>query len=280
MRILNLFLFLAFAIFSTAVFASEPLPMQLNLQPAVTPVAEKLHDFHNMLLVIITVITIFVMGLLVYVMVRYREKANPNPSSTTHNVPLEIIWTVIPVIILIVIAVPSFRVLYFSEKLEKPEMVLKVTGYQWYWGYEYPDYGDINISSYMIKDEEIDASKGQKRLLSTDNPILVPTDTNIQVVITAAPTDVLHAWTVPAFGVKKDAVPGRLNETWMRITKPGTYYGQCSELCGKGHAFMPIEVKAVPKAEFEEWIVAQGGTLPSAETAEATTEVTEETKAE
>ncbi|MBI1326930.1 MAG: cytochrome c oxidase subunit II [Alphaproteobacteria bacterium] len=280
MRNLNFFLFLALAFFTTAAFAAEPLPMQLNLQPAVTPVAEKLHDFHNLLLVIITAITIFVMGLLLYVMVRFNAKANPVPSTTTHNVPLEIIWTVIPVLILIVIAVPSFRILYFADKVEKPEMTLKITGYQWYWGYEYPDYGDVSFQAYLIKDSEIDASQHQKRLLSTDNPVVVPTDTNIRLEITAGPTDVLHAWTIPAFGVKKDAVPGRLNEAWMRVTEPGTYYGQCSELCGKGHGFMPIEVKAVPKAEFEQWIVAQGGKLPAPEAEAASEETTETPKAE
>lgn len=173
-----------------------------------------------------------------------------NHQKTTHNTMLEVVWTVIPVVILIVVAVPSFKLLYYADRTVEPEMTLKITGYQWYWGYEYPDHGEISFDSYMVPDDEITGD--QVRLLSTDTQVVLPVDTNIQLIITAE--DVLHAWAVPAFGVKLDAVPGRLNETWTRITKPGTYYGQCSELCGQGHGFMPIEIKAVSKEEFARWV--------------------------
>jgi len=260
---LSFVLALAFAGLSDFAFAGAQ-GWELGFQPAATPVAERLHDFHNFLLVIITLITIFVLVLLLYVMVRFRAKANPTPSMTTHNVPLEIIWTVIPVLILILIAVPSFKLLYYMDRTDDPEMTLKVTGYQWYWGFEYPDHGDISVTSNMIKEEDLDLAKGQIRLLSTDNPVILPVDTNIQVIVTAA--DVLHSFAVPAFGIKVDAVPGRINETWVRIEKPGAYYGQCSELCGQGHAFMPVEIIAVSKEDFAAWVAKQNGTDSGAAT--------------
>ncbi len=230
--------------------AGEPVEWGLNLQPAVTSSAERIHDFHNMLLVIITGITLFVLVLLIYVVIRFNKRANKTPSNVTHNVLLEVIWTVIPVVILIVIAVPSFKLLYKNDRIVEPEMTLKVSGYQWYWGYEYPDHDGISFNSYMIPADEL--QPGQVRLLSTDNPIVLPIDTDIAILVTGK--DVIHSWTIPAFGVKIDAIPGRTNETWFRIDKPGTYFGQCSEICGKDHAFMPIEVKAVPKEEFEAWV--------------------------
>ena len=233
-------------------YAGQPTPWQLGMQPAASPSAEHLHDFHNLLLYIITAIALFVLVLLTYVVLRYNKHVNPEPKQFSHNVLIEVIWTVIPVVILIVIAIPSLNLLYFLDRSDKPEMTLKVTGYQWYWGYEYPDHGGINFLSYMIADEDIDESKGEQRLLSTDTKVVLPIDTNIAIQITAG--DVLHAWAVPALGVKMDAIPGRLNETWVRITKPGIYYGQCSELCGKDHSYMPIEVHAVPKDEFEAWV--------------------------
>ena len=179
-------------------------------------------------------------------------RAHPTPSRITHNVPLEILWTIVPVIILIIIVIPSLKLLFYMDHVEKPDMTLKITGYQWYWGYEYPDQGGVAFQSNLIPDAEIKKDKGQIRLLSTDNPVVIPTDTNIQLLITSA--DVIHSFAIPAFGVKRDAVPGRLNDSWIRVTKPGTYYGQCSEICGKNHAYMPIEFKAVPKAEFDAWI--------------------------
>lgn len=237
---------------ATPALADKPTEWGLGLQEPASPIMVELINFHNLLLYIITAITVFVLLLLVFVIVRFNERANPNPSKTTHNVPIEIIWTVVPVIILIVIVIPSMRILYYTDKVDKPDMTLKITGYQWYWGYEYPDQGGINFLANMIPEKDIDRTKGQQRLLSTDNPVVIPVETNIQVLLTAA--DVIHAFTVPAFGVKKDAVPGRLNETWMRVTKPGTYYGQCSEICGNGHAYMPIEFKAVPREEFAIWV--------------------------
>ena len=243
-------------LFHTSVASADDAarPTQLGLREAASPQMERIISFHDDLLMwIITVIVIFVTALLVWVALRYNAKANPTPSKTTHHVGLEILWTAIPVIILIVIAVPSFKMLYYLDRVEEPDMTLKVTGYQWYWGYDYQDSEGVSFLSYLIPEDEIDESKGQKRLLSTDNPVVLPIDTNIQILITAA--DVLHAFTVPAFGIKKDAVPGRLNETWVRIDKPGTYFGQCSEICGKDHAYMPIEIKAVTKEEFKKWLV-------------------------
>lgn len=239
------------------VLAARPHEWQMGLQEAATPVAERVQDFHNYLLYIITAITLFVLALLIFVMLRFNARANPEPSQTSHNAVIEIIWTVIPLAIIIMIAVPSFKLLYYMDRVENPDMTLKVTGYQWYWGYEYPDHGDISFRSYMKKAENIDTSEGEKRLLSTTQPVVLPVDTNIQVLVTSA--DVLHSFAMPAFGIKKDAVPGRLNETWMRIEEPGTYYGQCSELCGDGHGYMPIEVKAVTKDEFRKWVKEQGG---------------------
>ncbi len=227
-------------------------PTQLGLRAAATPQMERITTFHNDLLMwVITAIVIFVTGLLIWVAIKYNAKANPTPSKTTHHVMLEIIWTVVPILILVIIAIPSFKMLYYLDRTENPEMTLKITGYQWYWGYEYQDHEGLSFTSYMIPEDEI--KEGQRRLLSTDNVVVLPTDTNIKMLITAA--DVLHAFTIPAFGIKKDAVPGRMNETWVRIDKPGTYYGQCSEICGKDHSFMPIEIKAVPKEEFEKWVI-------------------------
>jgi cytochrome c oxidase subunit II len=237
--------------------ADKPIDGAILMQPPASPSAERIADFHHMLLYIITGIVLFVLALLIYVIVRFNRRANPNPSQTTHNVVLEVIWTVVPVIILIIIAIPSFKLLYYTNRVESPDMTLKVTGYQWYWGYEYPDNGGVSFQSYMIPDSDIKPEEGQIRLLSTDNPIVLPVNKNIQIDITAA--DVLHSWAVPSLGVKTDSVPGRLNSTWFRINKPGVYFGQCSELCGKDHAYMPIEIHAVPEDEFNTWVVAQGG---------------------
>jgi len=205
-----------------------------------------------MLLWIISATAGFVILLTVFILARFNARVHPEPSKTTHNTLLEVVWTVIPVVILVIIAVPSLSLLYYGNRTADPEMTLKVTGYQWYWGYEYPDFEGFGFESYMIPDAEISADKGQKRLLSTDHEVVLPVDTNIQILVTAA--DVLHSFAVPAFGIKMDAVPGRLNETWARIEEPGTYYGQCSELCGKGHAYMPIEIRAVPKEDFTAWV--------------------------
>lgn len=231
-------------------------PWQMGLQAAASPVKAEMVSFHNLLMVIITGIVIFVTMLLGYVMVRYNAKANPTPSQNSHNTLVEVLWTVVPVIILIVIAVPSFRLLYLADRIENADMTIKVTGRQWYWDYEYPDH-EIVFSSFMIPDEEL--QPGQRRLLDVDNRVVLPVDTNIRIHITAG--DVLHSWAVPALGIKTDAVPGRLNETWVRIEEPGVYYGMCSELCGVNHGFMPIAVEAVSKEDFEGWVETQQAAL-------------------
>ncbi|MBB3066698.1 cytochrome c oxidase subunit II [Limibacillus halophilus] len=233
--------------------AAEPQQWHMDFQPAATPVMERVQDFHDLLMVVITAITIFVMVLLGYVMWRFSEKRNANPSRTTHHTLIEVIWTVVPVLILVVIAVPSFRLLYYSEQVENAEMTIKATGRQWYWSYDYPDHGDFTFDATMIP--EADLKPGQKRLLETDNVVVLPVDTTVRILITAS--DVLHSFAVPAFGIKKDAVPGRMNETWLRIEPEyagTTFYGQCSEICGTGHSFMPIAIKAVTKAEFAAWV--------------------------
>lgn len=223
---------------------------QLNYQKAASPVMEDIVSLHDVLLVVITLITIFVLALLLICIFKFNEKANPEPSKTTHHTVLEIAWTAIPVLILVVIAVPSFKLLYYADRTPNAEMTLKAIGNQWYWGYEYPDHDDLSFEALMLEDNEL--KEGQPRLLATDNAIVLPVETNIRLL--TASEDVIHAWAMPAFGVKLDAVPGRVNETWFRIDRPGMYYGQCSELCGIRHGFMPIMVKAVSKGEFKAWV--------------------------
>jgi cytochrome c oxidase subunit 2 len=238
---------------ATPAFAQIAAPWQKNFQDAATPVAQQIHDFHDVLLILTSVITAFVLLLLIYVVVRFNAKANPIPTRTTHNTLVEVAWTVIPVMILVAIAIPSFKLLYFQDRTAKPEMTLKVTGHQWYWNYEYPDHGKIAFDSLIVPDDQL--KPGQYRLLEVDNRVVVPVNTNVRVLLTAS--DVLHAWAVPAFGVKTDTVPGRLNETWFRATRTGTFYGQCSELCGVNHGFMPIAVDVVSKADFAKWVAAK-----------------------
>lgn len=245
-------LFAAIFTFAVDVLAAGPVDKGMWLQPAATSSAQRIQDFHDMLFVIITGIVVFVFLLLAFVVVRFNAKANPVPSKVTHHVGLEILWTILPVVILIVIAVPSFKLLYQNDKIAKPDMTLKITGNQWYWHYEYLDHGNIAFDSYMLKDNEL--KDGQPRLLSVDNPVVLPIDTNIAILVTAGDKDVIHSWAMPQFGIKIDAVPMRTNETWFRIEKAGVYYGQCSEICGKDHAFMPIEIHAVSKEEFEAWV--------------------------
>jgi cytochrome c oxidase subunit 2 len=229
--------------------AAQPEPWQLGFQPAASPVMAQLDSLHDLLLWIITLVSIFVLGLLVYACLRFRASRSASPSRRTHHTLLEIAWTALPVLILVVIAIPSFKLLYFMDRVQEPEMTIKAVGHQWYWSYEYPDDGEFTFDAYLVADEDL--QEGQPRLLATDNAVVLPVETDIRVLITA--TDVLHAWAVPAFGVKTDAVPGRVNETWVRIDEPGIYYGQCSELCGDFHGFMPIMVRAVSKEEFEAW---------------------------
>lgn len=228
----------------------QPTPWKLGLQPAASPVAVDIHNFHDLLLWIITLISVFVLALLLYVMIRFRASANPVPSKTSHHTLVEVLWTVVPILILIVIAVPSFKLLYFGDKTKEAELTIKAIGKQWYWSYEYPDNGNFTFDATMVADTDL--KPGQPRLLEADNAVVVPVNTNIRLLVTAA--DVIHAWAMPAFGVKKDAIPGRLNETWFRADREGTYYGQCSEICGTNHAFMPIKVQVVSKEAYAKWV--------------------------
>jgi len=230
-----------------------PKPWQMWFQEPASPVMEKIMEFHDLVFAIEVAIVLLVLGIMAYICVRFNHKANPVPSKNTHNTLLEVIWTVIPIIILVVIAVPSFKLLYFADKIEKADMTLKVTGNQWFWSYTYPDHGDLQFDSIIVAAEDL--KPGQPRLLTVDNKVVLPVDTNIRLLFTA--NDVLHNWAVPAFGLKLDASPGRINESWVRITSEGDYYGMCSELCGVNHAFMPIHVQAVSKAKFAEWVAGQ-----------------------
>jgi len=227
----------------------EPHPWGINLQRAFSPVMEDVHDFHHLLLIIIVSVTVLVLGVLAYVIVRFNAKRNPVPSRTSHNTLLEVVWTAVPIMILVIIAIPSLRLLYFSAKAADPEMTLKVTGHQWYWSYTYPDQEDMTFDSIPVAAEEL--KPGQPRLLAVDNPVVLPVDTTVQILVTA--DDVIHNFAVPALGLKKDAVPGRINETWVKITEPGTYYGMCSELCGVNHYFMPIQIEALSKEDYQAW---------------------------
>lgn len=229
----------------------RPLEWQLNLQGAASPVMEGIADFHNLLLVIIISIATFVTLLLLYVITRFKASNNPVPSKTTHNTLLEVLWTVIPVLILMTIAIPSFKLLYFEDRAADAEMTVKVTGEQWYWTYEYPDNGGFTFDSMILDEGELGE---HPRLLGVDNPVVLPVDTTVRVLLAAPVTGVIHSWAVPSLGVKTDTVPGRLNETWLRINEEGWYYGQCSELCGPGHGFMPIAIKAVSKEAFGAWV--------------------------
>jgi cytochrome c oxidase subunit 2 len=221
------------------------------MQPPATPVKDRLEAFHDELLIIITLITIFVLGLLLYVIVRFHHQRNPVPTRTSHHTVIEMLWTVVPVLILVIIAIPSFKLMYYMDRVPDPEMTIKVTGHQWYWSYEYPDQGGLAFDSNLIPDADL--KPGQKRLLDVDNPLVVPVDTTIRVLITG--TDVIHSWFMPSFGVQEYAIVGRLNESWMKIEHDGVYYGQCNQICGINHAFMPIKVQAVSKDDFQHWLV-------------------------
>ena len=246
------FIYIFLGIFvSQNAFANQPVDWQLGFQKAASESMRDIVAFHDKLLLpIIIAISVFVLFLMLYACVRFRASANPNPSKRTHNVTVEVLWTLIPCLILIVMAVPSFKILYKQDTIPKADLTIKAIGYQWYWGYEYPD-ENIIFDSYMIEDKDLKAN--QPRLLSVDNEVVVPVNKNIKVLITA--NDVLHAWALPSFGVKRDAVPGRINETWFRADRTGTFYGQCSELCGIKHAFMPITVKVVTEEEYKKWLI-------------------------
>lgn len=240
------------ALASVPAQADQPVSGQFGFQAAASPVMERIQSFHDLMLVVITAITVFVLVLMLYVMYRFRESANPTPSRTSHNTLIEVIWTVAPVLILVVIAVPSFRLLYYGDVAPKAEMTIKVTGHQWYWNYEYPDHGNFAFDSNMVQDADL--KPGQPRLLAADNPLVVPVGTQIRVLTTSA--DVIHSFFMPAFGMQKYASPGRTNETWFKADKEGTFYGQCNQICGYNHAYMPVEVQVLSKDDFAKWAEA------------------------
>ncbi|WP_158922037.1 cytochrome c oxidase subunit II [Acidisphaera sp. S103] len=228
----------------------EPRPWEMGMQRSFGPIKDRIIHLHDMVLVIITVITLFVAGLLVWVMVRYNAKRNPIPSQTSHNPILEVAWTVIPVLILVVMAIPSFRLIYYQDRTPDPDMTIKVTGHQWYWEYTYPDQGNLDIESRYVHDEDL--KPGQPRLLTVDNQLVIPVGKKIRILTTS--TDVIHSFFIPSFGVQRYAIPGRTIETWMEADQIGTFYGECNQICGQDHSRMPISVKAVSEADFKTWV--------------------------
>ncbi len=230
----------------------QPTPWELGLQDAGSPVMADVIAFHDFLLWITTAITLFVLVLLGIIMVRFNARANPAPSRTTHNTPIEVVWTIVPVIILVIIAVPSFRLLFLQLDEPKPDLTVKASGKQWFWSYSYPDNGNFEFDSLLVAEKDL--KPGQPRLLTVDNELVVPVNKIVHVLVTGA--DVIHSFAVPSFGIKIDAVPGRVNDTWFKATSEGIFHGQCSELCGKDHAFMPITVRVVNDNEFTTWVEA------------------------
>ena len=234
----------------------------MGFQPQVTPIGEEALWFHNVILMpLITIISLFVLALMLYVIIRFRRSANPMPSRNTHHTVLEVLWTLVPVLILVAFAVPSIRLLAHQYSPPKADLTVKATGNQWYWTYSYPDHGDFEIVSNMLSDEDA-AKRGEPRLLAVDERVVVPVGATVKMIVTSA--DVIHSWGIPAFWAKIDAVPGRLNETWFKTDRPGVYYGQCFELCGSRHAYMPIAVEVVPQAQFAAWVASKGGVMPGA----------------
>jgi len=227
----------------------HPSPWQMDLQGSASPVMDEISEFHYYLLWVIGLISAFVLVLLLIIIVRFNARSNPAPSRTTHNTPIEIIWTIVPVIILAAIAVPSFRLLFVELDVPHPDLTVKATGKQWFWSYSYPDNGNFEFDSLMVQDKDL--KPGQPRLLTVDNELVVPVNKVVHVLVTGA--DVIHSFTVPSFGIRIDAVPGRMNETWFKATATGMFYGQCSELCGKDHSFMPIAVHVVSESDFNAW---------------------------
>jgi cytochrome c oxidase subunit II len=248
----KIFIIILGFLLSSICFASEPVEWQMLFQTPASPLMEELNSFHNFLLWIISGIVVFVAGLLAYVCIKFNARANPIPAKFSHNVGIEIAWTIIPVIILVIIAIPSFRILHMMEKIPPSDLTIKVVGYQWYWHYIYPDHENIEFDSYLITRENL--KPGQRRLLEVDNRIVIPENTIVKFLITAG--DVLHSFAIPSLGIKTDAIPGRTNETWTKVSKKGVYYGQCSELCGVNHGFMPIALEVVSKEDFDKWVVS------------------------
>jgi cytochrome c oxidase subunit 2 len=242
----------------------QPVPAGIAIQDQFTPIGQQAKGLlENILNPLIGFISVFVLGLMLWVVFRYRSAAVETPSTTTHNFTIEVVWTLIPALILLAIAFPSFRLLANQYSPPKADITIKVTGYQWYWGYEYPDYGGISFDSVPLSKDDA-AKAGEPYLLDVDNRLVVPAGATVKILVTAA--DVLHSFAVPSFWVKMDAVPGRINETWFKVDRPGVYYGQCSELCGTKHGFMPIAVEVLPPEEFKRWVrmkQAQDGIEPT-----------------
>jgi cytochrome c oxidase subunit 2 len=256
----------AFASIGTA--CAAPQPWEMGFQPAASPVMQRIESFHTGVLYIVTLICLLVFGLIVWVSIRYNHRRNPVPGKVTHNTVLEVAWTIVPVIILVAIAIPSFKLLYYEADIPPPDLTVKAIGHQWYWSYQYPTNGNFQFDSLGLSDADA-AKKGEPRLLGVDNQVVVPVNKVVRVLTTGA--DVIHSWAVPAFGVKMDAVPGRLNETWFKALSEGTYYGECSELCGARHAYMPIEVKVVSQDAFNAWIATAKKKFASADDARVAT---------
>ena len=253
---------LACLLFASASFADQPRPWQMGFQDAATSIMEQIRWFEQYTLWFIVPITLFVLALLVVVVVKFRASANPVPSKTSHNTTIEVVWTLGPVLILLFLAIPSFNLLTYQLKMpENPDVTIKAIGTQWLWSYEYEGEQEIAFDSYMLKEEDR-ATYGKEdvarypRLLAVDNEVVVPVGKTVRLLVTAAPTDVIHAFAMPAFGIKIDAIPGRLNETWFRADREGLYYGQCSELCGKDHAYMPIAIRVVSDEQYAAWLAA------------------------
>lgn len=240
----------ALAVLPGRAAAAQPQPWAVGYQAAASPTMQRIVALSSFINVVLVAVVVVVSGLIAWAAWRYNARRNPVPATWSHNTRLEIAWTAIPALILVIIAVPSFRLLYFENRVPDAAMTLKVTGHQWYWSYAYPDQGKVGFDSMAVDDSDL--KPGQVRLLSVDNPVVLPVGVTVRIQVTSE--DVIHSWSVPAFGVKTDAIPGRLNETWVRIDTPGTYYGQCSQLCGVNHDFMPIMVRAVPRAEFHAWL--------------------------
>jgi cytochrome c oxidase subunit 2 len=239
------------ALAQQAPMVGAPVPWGMGLQASGGPIKDAISSFNTLVFWLMVAITVFVFLLLVYVVWRFRAAANPNPSQTSHNTVLEIAWTVVPVLILLVIAIPSFRLIYYQDRAVDADMTINVQGRQWYWHYAYPDHGSFTFDSYPVADQDIRPANGQIRGLSVDNPLVIPVGANIRILTTGQ--DVIHSFFVPSLGVQKYTIPGRTLETWIRADRPGVYYGQCNQICGVNHWFMPIEVRAVPREEFNAW---------------------------
>ena len=252
-----------FALPLHAALAQQPRPWEIGMQPAFSPVKRQIIHLHDLIMVIITVITLFVAGLLLWVCYRYSAKRNPVPSRTAHHTTLEIAWTLLPVLILVVIAIPSFRLVYYEDRTVDPDLTIKVTGHQWYWEYTYPEKGPIDFQSYIVPEDQL--KPGQLRLLTVDNQLVLPVGKRVRILATSG--DVIHSFFIPSLGVQRYAIPGRTIETWVEITRPGDYYGECNQICGTNHSQMPISIHAVPEREFEAWVSEaktkySQGTLP------------------